>query len=422
MAQPISTTNAVLANDVDAGKLLTALRQELTATRLRLQNLTGSSEEQDQEEHPAKKLSSLKNQALLFHDVGQVTAKSPYTRTTRRKEILVRVEFPENYTYDAAVLNRPLQLVPDDVRAFTGSYSFNALDMDVSTMMVHWFVMFQELDLMAKFNIAPETLREFFRCVHNGYRANTYHNFHHAMDVAQFTFALWSNSPEMRRHFTDLDMLSCVLLGLAHDMDHPGVNNAFLIKTRDPIAILYNDRSVLENAHAAGLFYMLMTRPEANILATLEPAQYEQVRKFVLSGIMATDMSRHFDLVKNIKEMPSASELPELDDKQRGALVDLIAKSSDICHLVRPWSVAKPWEDLVQEEFFEQGDQEKAMGMEPMGMLDRDKCKVPNSQCWFYENMGKPLYETLAKHFPSTEVLVHTMMEENLPEWKALIE
>jgi hypothetical protein len=412
------------ANDVDAGKLLTALREELTATRQRLQTLTDftDSQQQDTKGSSPQRRTSLNNQALLFHDVGRVTTTYPYTRTTRRKEILVRVEFPQGFAYDSAVLNRPLQLVPDDVRATTGSYGFNALTMDVSTMMVHWFLMFQELDLMAKFKIAPETLREFFRCVHNGYRANTYHNFQHAMDVAQFTFALWSNSPELQKHFTDLDMLSCVLLGLAHDMDHPGVNNAFLIQTRDPIAILYNDRSVLENAHAAGLFYMLMTRPDANILANLEPAQYEKVRKFVLSGILATDMSRHFDLVKNIKDMPPAVDVAELDDKQRGALVDLIAKSSDICHLVRPWAVAKAWEDLVQEEFFEQGDQEKALGMEPMGMLDREKCKVPNSQCWFYENMGKPLYETLACHFPSTQCLVHTLMEQNLPEWKALIE
>lgn len=54
-------------------------------------------------------------------------------------------------------------------------------------------------------------------------------------------------------------------------------------------------------------------------------------------------------------------------------------------------------------------------------MLDREKCKVPNSQCWFYENMGKPLYEALARHFPSTSCLVTTLFDENLPEWKALI-
>lgn len=84
--------------------------------------------------------------------------------------------------------------------------------------------------------------------------------------------------------------------------------------------------------------------------------------------------------------------------------------------------MAKAWEDLVQEEFFEQGEQEKARGLEPMPMMDRNKCNVAGSQCWFYENMGKPLYEALAYHFPSSKNLVEEMMDKNLPEWKQILE
>jgi hypothetical protein len=87
---------------------------------------------------------------------------------------------------------------------------------------------------------------------------------------------------------------------------------------------------------------------------------------------------------------------------------------------VRPWPVAKEWEDLVMIEFFQQGDQEKALGFKPDSLLDRDTCKVPNSQCWFYENMGKPLFNALAHHIPDTAHLVTTMMDENLPNWKAM--
>lgn len=38
---------------------------------------------------------------------------------------------------------------------------------------------------------------------------------------------------------------------LAHDVDHPGVNNNSLIEEHHPLAIIYNDKAVLENHHAA---------------------------------------------------------------------------------------------------------------------------------------------------------------------------
>jgi hypothetical protein len=54
-----------------------------------------------------------------------------------------------------------------------------------------------------------------------------------------------------------VEMMSYILAAACHDVDHPGVNNIFLIESRDKLAIRYNDISVLENHHVATTFDVL---------------------------------------------------------------------------------------------------------------------------------------------------------------------
>ncbi len=53
-----------------------------------------------------------------------------------------------------------------------------------------------------------------------------------------------------------------------HDFEHRGVNNDFLVRTADPLAILYNDRSPMENHHLAAAF-QLLSCDEFNFLKRL---------------------------------------------------------------------------------------------------------------------------------------------------------
>ncbi len=70
---------------------------------------------------------------------------------------------------------------------------------------------------------------------------NPYHNFQHCVDVTHATFMMLLGT---RGAVTDLECYALLLAAVAHDLEHPGVNNAYLIKTRDPLAITYNDVSV----------------------------------------------------------------------------------------------------------------------------------------------------------------------------------
>ena len=54
-----------------------------------------------------------------------------------------------------------------------------------------------------------------------------------------------------RKVFDDLMTLACYISAAIHDYEHGGVNNDFLIHTRDKLAVTYNDISPLENHHLA---------------------------------------------------------------------------------------------------------------------------------------------------------------------------
>ena len=63
-----------------------------------------------------------------------------------------------------------------------------------------------------------------------------------------------------------------------HDLGHPGLSNQFLVGVQCPLAILYNDQSVLENYHAASACTLLN---QCNLLRNLTRAQQMVTSLFI---------------------------------------------------------------------------------------------------------------------------------------------
>merc|ERR1719237_341881 len=62
------------------------------------------------------------------------------------------------------------------------------------------------------------------------------------------TSGLWSSGG-----LPESSLVAMLVAGLGHDVGHPGRNNGFLSQTRHALAVTYNERSILENFHAATL-------------------------------------------------------------------------------------------------------------------------------------------------------------------------
>jgi high affinity cAMP-specific 3',5'-cyclic phosphodiesterase 7 len=106
----------------------------------------------------------------------------------------------------------------------------------------------------------------------------------HAADVLQ-NFYYFSHSTVMREALHPLDVLCGVLAAATHDVDHPGVNNLFLIHTAHEAALRYNDQSVLEHHHLAQTFRILN---RTGLLAHLSKEETTYARSAIINMILNT--------------------------------------------------------------------------------------------------------------------------------------
>lgn len=117
--------------------------------------------------------------------------------------------------------------------------------------------------------ILTEKFLAFIQKVQSTYNTITYHNKTHAADLAQSFYHLCTQGQLREKCGLDSwDIMSYVIAAGCHDVGHMGYNNVYLIEKRDPIAVRYNDVSVLENYHVATTFEIL-SQDKYNIFQNL---------------------------------------------------------------------------------------------------------------------------------------------------------
>ncbi|XP_023217377.1 cAMP-specific 3',5'-cyclic phosphodiesterase 7B-like [Centruroides sculpturatus] len=72
----------------------------------------------------------------------------------------------------------------------------------------------------------------------NYHSNNPYHNSVHAADVTQ-AMHCFLQEQKILEHLTPLEAMASLIASVTHDVDHPGVNQPFLIATSNHLASLY---------------------------------------------------------------------------------------------------------------------------------------------------------------------------------------
>ncbi|XP_059503170.1 dual specificity calcium/calmodulin-dependent 3',5'-cyclic nucleotide phosphodiesterase 1A isoform X1 [Stegostoma tigrinum] len=287
-------------------------------------------------------------------------------------------------------------------------WSFNVFALNEASgdhalkFMVH--ELFTRYDLINRFRIPVSSLMTFVEALEVGYSKykNPYHNLIHAADVAQTVHYLMLHTGIMH-WFTELEILAMLFAAAIHDYEHTGTTNNFHIQTRSGVAILYNDRSVLENYHVSAA-YRLMHDEEMNIMCNLSKDDWRELRSLVIEMVLSTDMSCHF---QQIKTMKNTLQQPEGADKAK--VMSLMLHAADISHPAKTWQQHYRWTMTLMEEFFRQGDSEADLGLPFSPLCDRKSTMVAQSQIGFIDFIVEPTFSVLTD---VAEKIIAPLIEE----------
>ncbi|KAH9631845.1 hypothetical protein HF086_000669 [Spodoptera exigua] len=175
--------------------------------------------------------------------------------------------------------------------------------------------------------------------------------YHNAEHAFCFTHTMYLILLNNPGYFDFNETAALMLAGLCHDLDHPGYNNNFLTLCKHPLASMYRT-SMLENHH-----YFLA--------------------KKIIEGILMT--------------------------------------TSDLSGCCKPFGIAKAIAESVYEEFYAQGDRERAMGYTPLSMMDRRRSiNQPAEQIQFLSVVVLPCLLMLQNVFPNTSPLTDNCRSYNI--------
>ncbi|XP_065834450.1 cGMP-dependent 3',5'-cyclic phosphodiesterase-like [Oscarella lobularis] len=268
---------------------------------------------------------------------------------------------------------------------------------------------FDEMGLIKKWRISSEVLAKFILMTNNGYRNPVYHNWTHAFSVAHFCFALFQTCQKFD-FLRDLEIFSLIIGTLCHDLDHRGTNNAYQVSSHSVLAALYSSEgSVMEHHHFAQTLCILNS-PGCNILENLTAQQYTDMLDLLRNNILATDLSHHLRIVKHLQAMAQTGFDPENPDHHH-LLLCLLMTSCDLCACTKSWESAQAVAELIYTEFFSQGDLERAIGMQPMEMMDRDRACIPELQLNFLDFIAIPVYRLLSQILPETSDVYERVLD-----------
>eukprot|EP00980_Cylindrotheca_fusiformis_P014634 scaffold3974_cov140-Cylindrotheca_fusiformis.AAC.6 len=260
---------------------------------------------------------------------------------------------------------------------------------------------------------AKSQLRSYLSEIAGMYRENPFHSFEHASHVTASVKKLLTRmvmvgeendglaiNSECKADINDdmdlndlqighcfgitTDPLAQFAVGFSaviHDVDHPGVPNAQLVKEKTRNAKIYR-KSVAEQNSVELAWDMLMSEEYSALRACIYQTESElrRFRQLVVNTVMATDIvdKELQTLRKNRWDAAFSSAAPRSaendDDRKATIVIEHLIQASDVSHTMQHWHIYKEW----NERFF----------MECYGAYKAGRADSDPSVSWYEGEIG----------------------------------
>ncbi|RWS26203.1 uncharacterized protein B4U80_09656 [Leptotrombidium deliense] len=267
------------------------------------------------------------------------------------------------------------------------NWSFNSFTLDtltgghsLSQLLVHLFSKYKFIEY---FNLDILNVLKVFRLFENGYHdTNPYHNSVHAADVTQ-AMHCFIEEKKIGQYMTPMEKMCSLLAAVAHDLDHPGVNQHFLIATKSHLASLYNNLSVLESHHWR---FAISCIRESKVFNHFDSEQWNQVQHLLSSLILATDITQQATYLKRFKQQLSPSAHFSMSNAENRLFILQIAlKCADLGNPCRPWVLSQRWTKQICAEFYRQGDYERMLSIPITPICNRHSASMAKIQTGLFD-------------------------------------
>lgn len=268
------------------------------------------------------------------------------------------------------------------------NYGFDITSLSEPAKIEFILKMLTQMKFLEFFNLTLPELTDFVMKIRSSYNDLPYHNWSHAVDVAQFAYMILY-SGNIVDIFKPYQVNAIILAALLNDAGHDGFTSSFHVKISSPLIYVFGEASPQEHNH------MSIAVPLVQYDLVKDNKEYTENQSFwyfLTQLILSTDMQSHPMYMDRFARINS--EINKANEGNMLLLAQLIIKISDCAHCIRQFENYKS----QSENLFKEIQNENNILREMDKKIDTNRLlSMHESEIAFLDEVVSPMLAILAK-------------------------